>query len=159
MQVADYQHWAADLKALHQDDFPKRCACCGRIYHTEQEYFSATQAIRAGRTGLKPAEDDDAASFVELYRNCACGSTLMAFFGDRRDLSVAGLKRRQLFAELLEFFVKCGMQRETACAELLKVTHGQTSELLDACYARNVTSLAGGETTGTLQNLSQADPA
>lgn len=142
MLVADYENWFAGLKALSRDEFPKHCACCGRIYRTEEEYFRETRSLRDGRTGLKHAEDDDAASMVELYRNCVCGSTLMAYFSDRRDQSPAGLKRRQLFDELRAFLEKTGMQHELAHAELLKVMHGETSETLESWYAHNLARAA-----------------
>ena len=138
MQEGAYPDWFAGLKALSQGDFPKRGACCGRVYQTEEEYFRETLDIRSGRTGLKPAEDDDAGLLVELYRNCVCGSTLLACFSDRRDQAEAGLKRRQLFNELLEFLQKTGVPRELAVTELLKVIHGQSSDLLESWYARGL---------------------
>ena len=118
------------LQALADAAFPKKCPACGRVYHTVEEFIARTKA--AGHpTGLRQAYDDDDRPIVELYRNCVCGSTLMDFFGDRRDTSPAGLRRRQRFGELMDFLVANGVAPEAARAELLKVMRGERSELLE----------------------------
>lgn len=117
------------LRELAAGAFPKTCPTCKRVYATSEEYVHATERVN-GRTGLKSGEDDDGAMIVNLFRNCVCGSTLLAEFRDRRDTSPQGLQRRERFGLLLEHLVAQGMERELARAELLKVTRGQSSELL-----------------------------
>lgn len=135
MQIEQYREWYAGLKALSHADFPKHCACCGRIYQTEEDYFHQTMAIGTTRTGLKCAQDDDESLLLELYRNCVCGSTLLAFFSDRRDPSAAGQRRRHLFDELLDYLLQTGVEANTARSELLRVIHGERSEVLESWYA------------------------
>ena len=54
----------------------------------------------------------------------------MDCFNDRRDVSEKGLKRRELFGKLLSMLIDKGVQSEIARNELLKVTRGETSQLL-----------------------------
>ncbi|MBI3284542.1 MAG: oxidoreductase [Burkholderiales bacterium] len=136
MSLAQHRQWYEGLKALSRSDFPKRCACCGRVYASEADYFEQTVAIRGDRSGLKSAQDEEDGPLVELYRNCVCGSTLLAFFSDRRDLSDTGYERRELFEELLDYLERSGAERLAARMELLRVLQGQRSEMLEAWYAR-----------------------
>lgn len=120
----------AGLKALADSSFPKRCNNCGHMYHSVDEYVSQTVPISAQKTGLKQSRDDDGSTIVELFRNCACGSTLMDFFDDRRDMSDTGAQRRKRFDELLAGLVARGLERTVARNEMLKVMRGQPSEIL-----------------------------
>lgn len=120
----------ADLQALVNTAFPKKCSSCGRNFDTADDFVRQTEAIR-GKSGLKSALDDDGRPVVELFRNCPCGSTLMDAFRDRRDTSEAGLRRRAKFGELIERLVARGVTPETARAELLKVLRGEGSTLLE----------------------------
>lgn len=146
MPFSEYRNWFAGLKTLSQADFPKHCGSCGRVYQSEVEYFRETLAIRPERTGLKSALDDDDATLVELYRNCVCGSTLMAFFSDRRDPSTAGHRRRHLFDDLLAYLLQNGIEPVAARSELLKVIHGERSELLESWHARVLTETGKNHT-------------
>lgn len=119
----------ADLQALANTAFPKRCNTCGRVFNTPEEFVRETESIR-GVSGFKSACDDDGRPMVELFRNCPCGSTLMDAFRDRRDTSEAGLRRRTKFGELVERLVVRGIARDVARAELLKILRGEGSELL-----------------------------
>jgi len=120
----------AGLKALAEASFPKRCANCGAVYVDVHDYAQRTARISPTRSGLKQSRDDDGCTIVELFRNCVCGSTLMDFFSDRRDLSDAGAGRRHRFAELLAYLVGTGLDRAVARDELLKVMRGEASEIL-----------------------------
>jgi len=120
----------AGLRALAESSFPKRCGNCGKVYDGVADYVTQTASISAGRTGLKQSRDDDGQTILELFRNCTCGSTLMDFFSDRRDLSSAGEQRRRRFDELIQHLSGCGLDRTVARTELLKVTHGLPSEIL-----------------------------
>ena len=119
------------LKSLSRTAFPKKCPTCGRVYENEEQYIAATEAIRPTKSGLKESFDDDDKQIVELYRNCVCGSTLMEFFGDRRDNSPNGIKRREIFGQLMDMLVEKGIEPEVARNELLKKLYGQKSDLLD----------------------------
>ncbi len=119
------------LKSLSQTAFPKKCPTCGRVYENEEQYIAATEAVRPAKSGLKESFDDDDNQIVELYRNCVCGSTLMEFFGDRRDNSPNGVKRREIFGQLLDLLVEDGVDPEVARLELLKKLYGKKSDLLD----------------------------
>lgn len=117
------------LQALSDLSFPKLCATCGKRYETVDDFISQTEAIRKS-SGLKEDLGDDDQVIVELFRNCTCGSTLMDEFNNRRDLSVAGLKRRKKFGELIDRLVDKGFTAEISRNELLKVMRGEGSELL-----------------------------
>lgn len=118
------------LRELAEAAFPKHCKSCGRKFATAAEFVAQTVPVKAGRSGLKKSVDDDGNNIVELYRNCVCGSTLMDFFSDRRDLSEAGLARRRKFGELLDHLIGKGLERQVARAELIKVLRGEKSDIL-----------------------------
>jgi len=118
------------LQELAKSAFPKKCASCGRIFDSAEQFLSETQFINEEKSGLKQSLDDNDSVIVELYRNCPCGSTLMDYFNDRRDISKAGLERRKRFDELLGYLVNEGLEYSLVREELLKVFHGQKSEIL-----------------------------
>lgn len=125
-----YDELFRGLKALAESSFPKKCANCGRVFETAEQFLSETQDMGGAHTGLKEAMDDDGSRIVEVFRNCSCGSTLLDFFGDRRDLSDTGVQRRKKFEELLRFLVSNGLDPTLARAELIKVLRGEKSEVL-----------------------------
>lgn len=131
------QEWQlfADLKALSDSAFPKRCATCGRVYNSPEDFFRHSKAPSNG-SGLKGSWDDSDQDIVELYRNCECGSTLMDFFLDRRDTSERGLKRRAVFGRLLDTLEGKGMGRDIARRELLRLMNGDSSPQLEALGIR-----------------------
>ncbi len=118
------------LNSLAESAFPKKCETCGRMFETAEQFLRETEDIRESVTGLKQSRDDEGAIIVEAFRNCACGSTLMDFFNDRRDQSNAGDIRRKKFNDFLVFLMENGLEREVARDELLKVMHGEKSEIL-----------------------------
>jgi hypothetical protein len=127
-------HWdpklLAGLKALVESSFPKRCTNCGAVYEDVDDYVRRTVPISVTRSGLKQSSDDDGRTIVELFRNCTCGSTLMDFFDNRRDLSEAGARRRQRFDELRDYLVSTGLDAGLVRAELLKLMRGESSTIL-----------------------------
>ncbi|MGD9190206.1 MAG: hypothetical protein PVI89_18450 [Desulfobacteraceae bacterium] len=129
-QVKLDSHLFKDLKALSESSFPKKCSSCGKVYESSEQFVLKTDDI-SGRSGLKSSEDDCGDQIVELFRNCVCGSTLMECFNDRRDLSQAGLKRRQLFGRLMAMLEKKGLPADQARAELLKLIRGEHSHVLE----------------------------
>ena len=90
----------AKLTAITESTFPKRCNNCGLEYQTTDEFLLSTQSLRSGSTGLKQGHNYDGSPNIELFRNCTCGSTLMAEFLCRRDRSASGLRQRDNFLEL-----------------------------------------------------------
>jgi hypothetical protein len=108
------------LRALVEASFPKRCRNCGKVYPTAADFLEQTRG-----TGLKQSLDDDDRTIVEVYRNCACGSTLMDFFSNRRDESPHGDRRRSLFNQKLAQLERTGMSRAEARDYLLKLLRGQ----------------------------------
>ena len=117
------------LKILSESSFPKRCNNCGRLFETTEQYLKETQNLASG-TGVKASYDDDDKSILEVYRNCVCGSTLMDFFSDRRDLSENGLKRRAVFQKVLNGLEAKGIDPKIGREELLKFMRTGESELL-----------------------------
>lgn len=108
----------AGLDAIWNTEFPKTCPTCGRVYPNIHDYLRATDAP-AGNTGLMDIEADESERQVGLFRNCACGSTLMTFCNDRRDFTDGGLRRRELFGQLLERLTDAGIPKEPARGQLL----------------------------------------
>jgi hypothetical protein len=113
------------LRALAASAFPKHCNNCGRVFATAADFIEQTKSLRSDRSGLKQSYDDDNIAIVEAYRNCVCGSTLMDFFSDRRDISDAGNERRQLFDTLLPHLQEKGMNRQAARDHLLGLLRGR----------------------------------
>ncbi len=127
-----YQTLFEGLKALAETSFPKECASCGRVFESADQFLQETEDLRPDVYGLKEATEEDGSKIVEVFRNCPCGSTLMEFFGDRRDFSEAGLKRRERFEQLLVFLEANGLEKELARDELKKVMRGEKSEVLSS---------------------------
>ncbi|MGX5172998.1 oxidoreductase [Aliikangiella sp. IMCC44653] len=119
-----------ELVALESCAFPKKCQTCGKVFNSVEEYTAETVEIR-GTTGLKASEDDDGSTVLELYRNCPCGSTLLDFFADRRDVTEKGLKRRKAFDTVLEHLVELGIEREEGRSELKYYMRHKKSELFE----------------------------
>lgn len=118
------------LRELAADSFPKRCASCGREFADAAEFLRETEALHGGRTGFKQSRDDDENVILELFRNCPCGSTLLEFFGNRRDESEKGAERRRHFLQLQDYLVAQGVEAQLARQEILKVLQGGDSALL-----------------------------
>lgn len=119
------------LQTFEEATFPKTCRVCGRTYRDSSDFIEQTQSVNR-KTGLTEFHDDDGQPIVSLYRNCVCGSTLLADYKDRRDLSEAGRKRREQFEVILQMLIEKGITRETARLELLKLLRGERSDILQA---------------------------
>ena len=113
------------LQALAASAFPKHCGYCGRVFATAHDFMEQTQSVRKDITGLKQSFDDDSIAIVEAYRNCVCGSTLMDFFSDRRDITDSGAQRRELFDKLLPHLQDKGMTLAAARVHLLALLRGR----------------------------------
>jgi len=118
------------LQAIWNTEFPKTCPKCGQYYTSIEDYFSRTKPL-GGSTGLMEIETPDHCEQVGLFRNCPCGSTLMAFCRDRRDDSADGERRRELFDQLLERLTEGGLPTEEARARLRQTLRsGDASRLV-----------------------------
>ena len=107
------------LRAIWDTEFPKSCPKCGRVYYSFEEYLVDTLPLQSS-SGLMGYNIGDPGQQVGLFRNCDCGTTIMAFCHDRRDLSEAGLKRRRLFGELMDrLVVDGGISAQEAREKLL----------------------------------------
>lgn len=140
MERTDIREIFSGLRELGASAFPKRCRGCGREYASAAEFIAATRPMDGEGSGLKQSWDDDGQQIVDLFRNCACGSTLMESFNDRRDLSAAGSERRQHFEGMLGLLVAQGVVRSIACVELRKFLHGQAHGLLDLAESLSAAS-------------------
>lgn len=118
------------LSALPDSQFPKKCSSCGKTFSSVDEFLSETKKV-GKNNGLKSSYDDEDNNFVELFRNCTCGSTLLSAFSDRRNTHPQGLKNRELFGSLLSMLTKRGLADHLARAELIKFMNGQSSEVLE----------------------------
>ena len=120
------------LSAIFESSFPKKCLACGKVYETSEQFLRETQNMPNGRSSLKEAIEDNGTAIVEVFRNCACGSTLMDEFNSRRDESNQGKKRRMQFDKLLNILRQQGISTETGRSEILKFMHGQHSDIIDS---------------------------
>lgn len=119
------------LKSLSESSFPKTCGACGRVYHTSDDFLTKSSPVSYEHSGLKESRDDNDKPILEIFRNCECGSTLMDFFSDRRDMSEAGEKRRKAFSKIQAMLVARGFKPEEARSELIKFMRGDKSPLLE----------------------------
>jgi len=106
------------LKAIWDTEFPKTCPKCGRVYGSFEEYLMDSDVL-PNSSGLMGYDIGVPGQQVGIFRNCACGTTIMAFCYDRRDLSETGNKRRQLFTELMNRLVDVGISAMEARQKLL----------------------------------------
>lgn len=120
------------LSALFESSFPKKCAACGKVYETSEQFLRETQNMPNGRSSLKEAIEDNGTAIVEVFRNCACGSTLMDEFHSRRDDSIQGKNKRMQFDKLLNILREQSISTELGRSEILKFIHGQHSDIIDS---------------------------
>jgi hypothetical protein len=107
------------LRAIWDTEFPKTCPKCRFVYPSFEQYLVDTLPLEqsSGLMGYKVGETGEQ---VGLFRNCACGTTIMAFCYDRRDLSESGAMRRQLFGELMDRLIDNGISAMEARRTLLE---------------------------------------
>lgn len=128
------------LTAYIESSFPKTCAVCGATYQTATQFLAETDNMPNGRSSLKEALEDDGTTIVEVFRNCACGSTLMDEFNSRRDSSDLSQERRTKFDQLLIILQKQHIPIEVARVEILKSFNGEKSETLDCLLTKSIQS-------------------
>lgn len=99
---------------LTNQAFPKVCRKCQKVYRDEFEFFSETLPVPHVRSEIRAVEDDPDEPedfYLEVYRNCKCGSTLMERFHSRRDMSPAGMERRKAFEDMVDVLEGAGYSR------------------------------------------------
>jgi len=143
------------LQALADSSFPKKCNNCGAVYETAEEFIRHTKKLQPQTSGLKQSYDDDDEVIVELYRNCTCGSTLLDFFTDRRDVSPQGLERRERFSMLLDKLVTSGLSEVIARVELIKVLRGPVLQEINTIVAKRGIRLLGVYNVGVRHIMSK----
>lgn len=123
------------LQELVDSSFPKTCPKCGKIFASSEAFLNETIPVRdiklEDRSGLFCLEGGDIKTVVGLFRNCTCGTTIMADFQDRRDNSEKGQSRRNRFTELMDMLETKDIPRADARRELLRVLQGKTSSLIN----------------------------
>ena len=128
-KMSDELYLFKGLKSLSDNSFPKSCGNCGRNFETIEQYLKETNSLESS-SGLKASFDDDEQPILEVYRNCICGSTLMDFFSDRRDLTERGRKRREIFQRVLKFLKQKGVSHDEGREAILAFMRSGESELL-----------------------------
>ena len=120
-----------DLQELADSSFPKICTKCGKTYRTKQDFLNETIPVHniemEDGSGLFALEGGGQETVVGVFRNCKCGTTLMADFQDRRDNSRGGQDRRKKFNELIDVLTSHGLEYNEARTEILKILHGEHS--------------------------------
>jgi hypothetical protein len=121
------------LLALLENEFPKTCARCKRVYPTLESFVDETQPVVSG-TGLMSYDMQQQTQFqqVAMMRNCSCGSTMATFCCDRRDCSEGGTRRRAMFENLLAQLQSRGIDALTARGQLLAFLRGEGSPILES---------------------------
>jgi hypothetical protein len=131
MQPPHDQSIYEGLLALLQNEFPKTCAKCGRVYPTLESFVDETLPVTNG-TGLMGYDTHAQFQQVAMLRNCSCGSTVATFCCDRRDCSENGLRRRAMFETLLHQLRSRGIDALTARGQLLAFLRGERSPILES---------------------------
>jgi hypothetical protein len=101
------------LLKLYNNKFPKRCNCCGRVYHRREEYMDDTFPLQ--KDGAIKNRGD-----ILEFRNCVCGSTLTILTTDRRDTTEFAAARRALFNLCVEKFRKITDLEESSIREIVR---------------------------------------
>ncbi len=123
------------LTTLVDTTFPKKCTKCGRMYTSQDEFLRETIPVRdislEDKSGLFALELGEEETTIGVFRNCECGTTLMADFADRRDNSDSGQQRRDQFNKLLRMLTDHGLELALARHELLQVLYGKRSKVIE----------------------------
>jgi hypothetical protein len=104
------------LKSRLKTPFPKTCSKCGFVYQAFEDFFYGTEEIARGTVSYPILGND-----FYLHRNCKppCETTLVVVFVDRRDESIPGVRRRQLFETCIERLQSSFSVDETSARDIL----------------------------------------
>ncbi|MEE4251613.1 MAG: oxidoreductase [Alcanivoracaceae bacterium] len=111
-----------EFTPLQAESFPKKCRICGKVYQDQAQFLTQTTPVTHTSSCIREVAQEDGSHdlYLEVFRNCGCGSTLMEFFHSRRDLSEEGITRRQLFDSMMKILQEAGQAPQQARAMLLK---------------------------------------
>lgn len=115
---------------LLESIFPHDCEHCGKTYHTYRDLINNTRSVEDAGT-VKSETRDEGKRMVRIYRVCNCRQPLHIEVENRRDMSPEGINRRDKFGQVLKVLTAAGIAENDARDELLKVLHGERSEILD----------------------------
>jgi len=131
-----------DLNTLADTAFPKTCPKCGKVYQNSHAFLTQTTPVKdiklQDHSGLFSLEGACNVAAIGVFRNCICGTTMMADFHDRRDVSQKGHERRQRFSDLVQTLCDHGIDENQARTELRKVLRGQQSTKLNDWLRKNI---------------------
>ena len=120
-----------NLQCLVDTAFPKTCPKCGKVFEDSHSFLMETIPVKdltlTDRSGLFPLDGMGPVAAVGVFRNCTCGTTIMANFHDRRDLTDKGNERRSRFDALVGMLCERGLSAETARNELRSLLRGEES--------------------------------
>lgn len=119
------------LLALLQNEFPKTCPKCGRVFPTLESFVDETAVVPDG-TGLMGYDTGYRFQQVAMVRNCSCGTSMATFCCDRRDCSENGMRRRAMFDGLLQQLQSRGIDAVLAREQLLAFLRGERSAILES---------------------------
>lgn len=98
--------------------FPKTCTNCFKVYEDELQFLVETEAIPHTGRNIREVKGelayDEPEEFIEVYRNCCCGTTMMEYFHSRRNLSQEGIRQRVMFARIQDALIREGYEKEEA---------------------------------------------
>jgi hypothetical protein len=131
----------AALKSQVHSCFPKACSC-GRVYRNLDEFLENTRPTGHSGGLLRGIEFSDT-GIMSILRNCACHSTLLAVFSERRDMSPKGAKVRLRFAQVVHELKEAGMEPEAARTDLADAMRGVINDRLRPYLAGNIQESVG----------------
>ncbi len=121
----------AGLRACLTLEFPRPCSNCGFVFQSLEDFIAKTHPVPTHHGLMDYPDQKNNRKIVGLYRNCRCGSTLMALCNDRRDTSPQALQRRQTFDQLLALLSQHNLEADEARNALLHLLHGEKSAPLE----------------------------
>jgi len=105
------------------------------MYTSQEEFLRETIPVKdislEDKSGLFALDMGETETTIGVFRNCECGTTLMADFADRRDTSEAGQRRREQFDKLMAMLTDHNMEPELARHELLQILYGKRSKVIE----------------------------
>ena len=112
---------------LEQNSFPRACESCHKVYQSERDFFRETTPVSNDddSAGARIQTNGASGGYLEIFRHCQCGATLMERFHSRRDLSEQGLRDRATFEDLLKAVEESGVERTEARGMLLDFLDGK----------------------------------
>ncbi len=133
-----------DLNTLVDTAFPKTCPMCRKVYQNSYDFLTQTTPVKDAKlqdhSGLFSLEGAYNVAAIGVFRNCACGTTLMADFHDRRDGSQKGHERRERFSAMVQTLSGHGMNENQAKKELRHALRGQQSTKMNDWLQKDIIS-------------------